>query len=155
MISKNDLVLLLSDLENQGVNIKGMIQKVYATPNIPLDVIKFINDNRQLDLTDFYNKVRKSYNQKKSKLYISIVREDLNPNSILTTLAAYSLQVALFASKLPDSQMFLRHARAREVNLVLAKYYTDYDLTSCANLLKLIKADLIACETIEGRRVDS
>lgn len=51
--------------------------------------------------------------------------------------------------------MFLRHARAREVNLVLAKYYTDYDLTSCANLLKLIKADLIACETIEGRRVDS
>lgn len=155
MISKNDLVLLLSDLENQGVNIKGMIQKVYATPNIPLDVIKFINDNRQLDLTDFYNRVRKSYNQKKSKLYISIVREDLNPNSILTTLAAYNLQVALFASKLPDSQMFLRHARAREVNLVLAKYYTDYDLTSCANLLKLIKADLIACETIEGRRVDS
>ena len=48
--------------------------------------------------------------------------------------------------------MFLKHARAKEVNLVLAKYYTDYDLTSCLKLLKLIKADLIACETITGRR---
>ncbi len=152
MISKNDIVLLLTELNDQDVNTTQMIKSVYSTPGIPLDVLKFINDRRQLDLTAFYKKIRKSYNEKRSKLYISLVRDSLDPSDVLTTLASYGLQVALFASKLPDNQMFLKHARAREVNLVLTKYYTDYDLTGCVNLLKLIKADLIACETVEGRR---
>ncbi len=152
MISKNDIVLLLTELNDQDVNTTQMIKSVYSTPGISLDVLKFINDRRQLDLTAFYKKIRKSYNEKRSKLYISLVRDSLDPSDVLTTLASYGLQVALFASKLPDNQMFLKHARAREVNLVLTKYYTDYDLTGCINLLKLIKADLIACETVEGRR---
>ena len=152
MISKNDIVLLLTELNDQDVNTTQMIKSVYSTPGIPLDVLKFINDRRQLDLTAFYKKIRRSYNEKRSKLYILLVRDSLDPSDVLTTLASYGLQVALFASKLPDNQMFLKHARAREVNLVLTKYYTDYDLTGCINLLKLIKADLIACETVEGRR---
>lgn len=152
MISKNDIVLLLTELNDQDINTTQMIKSVYSIPGIPLEVLKFINDRRQLDLTAFYKKIRKSYNQKRSKLYISLVRDSLDPSEVLTTLASYGLQVALFASKLPDNQMFLKHARAREVNLVLTKYYTDYDLTGCINLLKLIKADLIACETVEGRR---
>ena len=48
--------------------------------------------------------------------------------------------------------MFLKHARVREITLVLTKYFTSYDLEDCLNLLKLIKADLVACETISGRR---
>lgn len=152
MISKNDIVLLLTELNDQDINTTQMIKSVYSTPNIPLEVLKFINNRRQLDLTAFYKKIRKSYNEKRSKLYISLVRDSLDPSEVLTTLASYGLQVALFASKLPDNQMFLKHARAREVNLVLTKYYTDYDLTGCINLLKLIKADLMACEMVEGRR---
>ncbi len=152
MISKNDIVLLLTELNDQDIDTTQMIKSVYSTPGISLDVLRFINDRRQLDLTAFYKKIRKSYNEKRSKLYISLVKETLDPSEVLTTLASYGLQVALFASKLSDSQMFLKHARAREVNLVLTKYYTDYDLTGCMNLLKLIKADLVACETIEGRR---
>lgn len=152
MISKNDIVLLLTELNDQNIDTTQMIKSVYSTSGISLDVLKFINDRRQLDLTAFYKKIRKSYNEKRSKLYISLVRDSLDPSDVLTTLASYGLQVALFASKLPDNQMFLKHARAREVNLVLTKYYTDYDLTGCINLLKLIKADLIACETVEGRR---
>lgn len=152
MISKNDIVLLLTELNDQDINTTQMIKSVYSTPDIPLEVLKFINNRRQLDLTAFYKKIRKSYNEKRSKLYISLVRDSLDPSEVLTTLASYGLQVALFASKLPDNQMFLKHARAREVNLVLTKYYTDYDLTGCINLLKLIKADLMACEMVEGRR---
>lgn len=152
MISKNDIVLLLTELNDQDIDTTQMIKSVYSTPGISLDVLRFINDRRQLDLTAFYKKIRKSYNEKRSKLYISLVKETLDPSEVLTTLASYGLQVALFASKLSDNQMFLKHARAREVNLVLTKYYTDYDLTGCMNLLKLIKADLIACETVEGRR---
>lgn len=154
MISKNDVVLLISDLDIVEEEATKLIRKVYASPELPLEVLKLINEKRQLDLTAFYDKIRKSYNQKKSRLYISLVRDEAitDSNQVLTTLASYGLQVALYASKLPDNQLFLKHARAREVNLVLAKYYTDYDLSGCLNLLRLIKADLMACETIEGRR---
>lgn len=152
MISKNDMVLLLSELDIPEEEATKLIRKIYSNAELPLEVLRYINDKRQLDLTAFYDKIRKSYNQKKSKLYISLVRDDIETESVLTTLAAYGLQVALYASKLPDNQLFLKHARAREVNLVLAKYYTDYDLSGCLNLLRLIRADLMACETIEGRR---
>lgn len=152
MISKNDIILLLTELEDNGIEVKDQITKVFSSPSIPLDVIKFINDNRQLDLTAFYEKLRKNYNHKKSKLYISIVKEVENPIDVITTLSSYGLQIALYAKQLEDNQLFLKHSRAREVNMVLTQYYTDYDLTNCFNLLRLIKADLIACETIIGRR---
>lgn len=152
MIAKTDLLLLLSDLEGQGIEVSKYVGELYANPGISLDILKFINSHRQLELTDFYDKLRRNYNKKRSKLYISLVREDLKPEEVLTTLAAYNLQVALYAAKLENNQMFLNHSRAKEVNLVLAKYYTNYDLTSCMQLLKLIKADLLACETVEGRR---
>lgn len=152
MIAKNDLILLLTDLQENGINIGNKILEVIKSSGIPLDVLKFINDNRQLDLTSFYDKLRRSYNNKKSKLYISIVKDIDNPNEVLTTLSSYALQAILYSEKVQDSQMFLRHARVKEVNLALAKYFTDFDLTICMNLLRMIKADLIACETISGRR---
>lgn len=152
MIAKNDLILLLTELQDSGINIGNNIIKVIKSPTIPLDVLKFINDNRQLDLTLFYEKLRKSYNNKKSKLYISIVKEIENPEETITTLSSYLLQAILYSQKVKDSQMFLRHARVKEINLALAKYFTDFDLTLCNQLLKLIKADLIACEQINGRR---
>ena len=155
MISKNDIILLLTELEDKGLDVSSMLRKVLTSPNIPLDIVKFINDNRQLDLTSFYTRLRKNYNHKKSKLYICLMREDLQPQDVVTTLSSYSLQVALYANQLKDDQMFLRHARAKEVNLVLAKYYSDYDLSNCLALLRLIKADIIACETITGKRDES
>ena len=152
MIAKNDLILLLTDLQENGIDVKDNILKVIKSPNISLDVLKFINDNRQLDLTSFYEKLRKSYNDKKSKLYVSIVKDIDNPNEIIITLSSYLLQAILYSEKVQDSQMFLRHARVKEINLALAKYFTDFDFTICMNLLRIIKADLIACETITGRR---
>ena len=154
MVSKNDIILLLTELEDKGIDVKNQLNKVFTTSSIPLDVVKFINDNRQLDLTSFYEKIRKNYNHKKSKLYISIVKDIEDPTEVLTTLSSYNLQVALYAKQLEDNQMFLKHSRAREVNMVLTQYYTNYDLTNCLTLLRLIKADLIACETIIGRRVE-
>ena len=152
MISKQDIILLLTELEDNGIDVNAQLRKTITSPTIPLDVIKFINDNRQLDLTAFYERLRKNYNHKKSKLYISIVKELENPTDVLTTLSSYNLQVALYSKQAQDSQLFLKHARAKEVNIVLAKYYDTYDLTNCIKLLRLIKADLVACETIAGRR---
>lgn len=62
MISKNDIVLLISDLDVAEEEATKLIRKIYASPNLPLDVLKLINEKRQLDLTAFYDKIRKSYN---------------------------------------------------------------------------------------------
>ena len=153
MITKNDLYLLLSDLQDNGINTKEAIKNLMASrDDIPIDVLEFINSHRQLDLTKFYDKLRKSYNHKKSKLYISIVKENNNPETILTTLSSLLLQISLFAKQSDNKEMFLKHSRAKEISLVLYKYYIDYDLTNCMKLLRLIKSDLIASEIIEGRR---
>lgn len=153
MISRNDVILLLTELEERGLDIQAPLKKTLSSASIPLDVVRFINSNRQLDLSAFYEKIRKAYNQKRSKLYLSIVQEITDPTEVVNTLHSYGLQTALFAKQnAQDSQMFLRHARAREVAVVLSKYYTDYDLTNCIALLRLIKADIVACETVSGRR---
>ena len=152
MITKNDCILLLTDLQENGTDIGDSILKVIKSNNTPIDVLKFINDRRELELTTFYNKLRKSYNNKHSKLYINIVKNIDDIDGVTTTLASYALQAILFSKTSVDSQMFLRHARVREVNMALAKYFTDFDLSICLQLLKLIRADMIACETISGRR---
>ena len=119
---------------------------------MPIEVIKFINDNRQLDLLDFYEKIRKNYNKKKSNLYINIVKEIEEPNEVLTTLSAMLTQILLFSKGVSDKQMFLRHARANDICKVLGLYFSNYDLTNSLKLLRVIKADICACEHIAGKR---
>ena len=75
MISKDDVILLLTEM---GDNNKEDIMRVLKSSSIPLDILKKINDSKQLDLLRFYEKLRKSYNAKKSKLYINILKLDEN-----------------------------------------------------------------------------
>ena len=74
MISKNDCLILLTDLENKGLETQSQIKTLLSNNSVTLDVLKFINDNRQLDLTKFYEKLRKSYNNHKSNLYINCIK---------------------------------------------------------------------------------
>ena len=152
MISKNDCILLLTELQENGIDIGDKILKVLKSRTLPMDVLQFINSKRQLDLTSFYEKLRKSYNAKKSKLYINIVKEEINTDEVIQTLSSYALQAILYSKTAMDGQMFLKHARVREVNLALAKYFQDFDMSICNELMRLIKTDMIACETISGRR---
>ena len=102
MIGKNDLLLLLADLEDKGIDTKRQSLQVLRSDDIDLEVIKFINDHRQMDLSRFYEKLRKSYNEKKSKLYVSIVKEIEDPTDVLTTLASMNLQILLFLKTVED-----------------------------------------------------
>ena len=150
MITKNDLILLLTDLQENGVNVDKYLLSTVTSSNINIEALKFINDNRQIDLAKFYELLRKNYNNKKSPLYKNIVNEKINenPTDVLTTLAALNLQILLFAKKLDNSEMFLKHSRAEEITRVLNNYYKTYDLIPCFKLLKLIKADLKVLESI-------
>ena len=148
MITRNDCYLLLAEINEKGIDTSAQIKSLMSSTSIPLDVIKFLNDNRQLDLTSFYEKIRKSYNNKKSKLYINIVKEVENPQDVLTTLSSLLTQILLFTKSADDKQMFMRHSRAQEISQVLHNYFKDYNLTDCVKLLRLIKADLKALENM-------
>lgn len=149
MIKKTDLLLLLTELQDNGEDVQSYINKLYKNPGISLDVIKFLNDKRQLDLVKFYERLRYNYNNKKSELYINIVKEIDDVEEVLTTLAAYNLQVLLFARKLDDKESFYKATRAEEVTRVLNRYYQSYDISSCQTLLSLIKADIKLFEEIK------
>lgn len=149
MVTKNDLVLLLTEMQEKGHNVTPQITKVMLSEGIAVDVLKFVNDNRQLDIVAFYEMLRKNYNSKKSPLYKNLVREDVKEaEDVLTTLASLNLQILLFAKKLEDDRMFLSHSRADEITSVLNNYYKTYDLRPCFRLMRLIKADLKAFESI-------
>jgi hypothetical protein len=149
MIQKTDLLMLLTELQDEGEDVSKQIASLYKTSSIPLDIIKFINDRRNIDVAQFYEKLRSNYNHKKSNLYINIVKEISDVDEILTTLSAYNLQVLLFSKKLKDKEFFFKSARAEEVTRVLNNYYKTYDISSCYTLLSLIKADIKLFEAIK------
>lgn len=152
MLNRNDLILILTEMEDQGIDTHEQLMRVFNSQEFPIDVVKFINNQRVLDVVRFYEHIRKSYNQKKSKLYINIMKEVTDVTEVLTTLAALNLQILIFSKTAEDKQLFLKHARANEIVKVLSLYYQTYDLTKCQQLLKLIKADISAFEYIQGRR---
>ncbi len=153
MISKNDCLLLLADLHEKGINTSASVDTLMRGSNIPLSVLKQINDNRQLDLSVFYNQIRVNYNKKKSSLYINIVKDITEPKDVLTTLSALSTQILLFGNKLENRQMFIKHSRLNEITKVLNIYANTYDLTNCIKLLRVIKADLKALESIKEKEI--
>lgn len=149
MIKKTDILMLLTELQEKGEDVSKYIKTLYKTPEIPLDTIKFINEHRELDVVSFYEKLRSNYNHKKSDLYINIVKETDDLSEILTTLAAYNLQVLLFAKKLTNKDSFYKASRVEEVTRVLNNYYKTYDIDKCRLLLTLIKADIKLFEGIK------
>ena len=151
MVTKNSLLLLLTELQTQGVDVSKEITKTALSTTIPIEVVKFINDRRELAISSFYTYIRKSYNQKKSKLYINLMKEVDEPTDAITTLASLQLQILLFAKKLDDASMFLEHSRLSEISKVLLLYATKHDIVSCVKLVSLIKADIEAFEYIQGR----
>lgn len=149
MLKKNDVLILLTELQDNGEDVSGYIKTLYKTPSIPMDTIKFINGKRQIDVAQFYEKLRTNYNHKKSDLYINIVKEIDNVDEILTTLAAYNLQILLFGRKVENKEIFYKASRAEEVTRVLNNYYKTYDIEKCRLVLSLIKADIKLFEEIK------
>lgn len=149
MISKNDCLIMLYDIKNKGINTDLAIKELLENNGPTVNVIAFINDNRPLELKAFYEKLRKSYNQKKSNLYINICKSDeQEPKDILVTLSSLLIQIFLFAKTLDNSEMFVKHSRANEITKVINNYLKDYNLTNCVKLLQLVKADMKILESI-------
>lgn len=150
MITRRDCLLLLSELSAKGIDTDNMTRIALKSNDVDINVIKFINTNRQFDANAFYEKIRKSYNHKKSNLYKNIVTcDEVDCSStVLTTLAALNLQILLFMPTVSDTSMFLKHMRFEEITQSLLNYSKTYDLVPCIKVLQIIKADLKAFEFI-------
>ena len=150
MITKNDCLLLLSELSDQGIDVSTELNKVIKSTSIDLEVLKFINGHKTFEILNFYDRLRKNYNAKKSKLYKEIVQVDeKEPKDILVTLSSLLTQILLYSNTVQERALFLKHSRAEEISRVLVNYFRSYDLTMCVSLLKLVKADLKALESLE------
>lgn len=150
LITKIDCLNLLFELKDNGVPCDDKIA-IMMTSEIPsIEIIKFINDNKELNVRKFYEKLRKSYNKKKSNLYINIVKnpsEIKNPKDILCTLASLQLQILLFNKTINDTA-FLKNMRFDEISKVLLNYYNTGDIIPCQKLLGFVKSDLKVLEEI-------
>ena len=153
MITKNDCLTVLVALEDKGLDINQPMKKLITSKEIPHDVLKFILDNRGIEVANFYEMLRKKHNDKKSPLYHNIVKDITEPEEIITTLACLLVQITLYSNKLTSNkEIFQREVRAEEITRVLNTYYANGTLDGCLTLIKLLKADLLVLEHISGRR---
>ncbi len=153
MITKNDCLTVLVALEDRGLDINKPMKKLIASKEVPHEVLKFILDNRGIEVANFYEMLRKKHNDKKSPLYRNIVKDVSDPEEIITTLSCLLVQITLYSKKLPaGKEIFQREVRAEEITRVLNNYYSTGTLDSCLALLKLLKSDLLVLEHIGGRR---
>lgn len=151
MITKNDCLLLLADIENicqDKEKLNEIVKKTSISHTVSIEVLEFINKHKPLDVLKFYEQLRYNYNHKKSKLYKNIVKEITDTSEVLTTLSSLLTQILLYSKKCEDKQLFLKHSRAKEISIVLTKYFENSDITICLQLLRLIKADLKCLEEL-------
>jgi hypothetical protein len=155
MIEKTDLILLLSELEDNNVDISKYKNLLLTTKGVNLDVLKFINDQRPLEVTKFYERLRKSYNEKKSNLYMNICKSDedkLKDKDVPVIISSLLTQILLSANKITDvseREMFISHSRATDLTKALLKYELENDLNTCMRVLRVVKADMKALESIK------
>ena len=153
MITKNDCLTILVALEDKGINIDKPMRKLVTAKEIPTDVLKFILDNRGIEVANFYEMLRKKHNEKKSPLYHNIVKDIEDTDEVITTLACLLVQITLYGKKLTSNkEIFQREVRAEEITRVLNNYYSTGEFNQCLALIKLLKADLLVLEHISGRR---
>lgn len=155
MLTRNDVLILLKELKDNGVDTSSVIMYAVREEIPSIKVLKFINEYRPLDIQLFYEKLRKSYNDKRSKLYINIVREIEDPNEVLTTLSSLVTQILLFSRTVEDPQMFLKTARLDDITKCLYAYTKTYDILPSIKLLQYIKADLKAFESLKNTQEES
>ena len=152
MLNKSDCMSILIKLEDKGVDINAQMKKLILAKDIPIDVLKFIAEKQGLEAVNFYEMLRKSYNNKKSKLYKNIL-DDIKLEDVCVILSSLLLQIALYSSKLTDTKnSFLQEIRANEISEALADFYKSDNVEKCLAVLNAVKTDLLVLEYLNGRR---
>lgn len=152
MLTKNDCMSILVDLENTGLHINDQMRALLSSKEIPLEVLKFIVSNKGVEASNFYEFLRRKHNEKKSKLYTNLLRDLDDEFDIITTLSSLVTQIFLHGSKIENYSKFYREIRLEEILRVLHEYSETEQVESCKKVLSLIKSDLMVFEYLNDRR---
>lgn len=154
MITKNDCLSILVNLEKKGVNINTPMKQLITSKEIPEEVLKFIVKNNGLAVTDFYEMLRTKHNKNKSPIYTNIFKENKDKNEVIITLSSILQQITLFNANLEEAEKskFLREVRAEEIIRALDEYFKTDSIEIGLNLLNAIKRDLMVLEFLADKR---
>lgn len=150
MINRFDCYEVLFSLKKQGVDVERQLKLLSTSPSVPLEVIRFINEQRPLNVTSFYETLRKKNNQKASKLYKNIVVEThSNPLEVVKTASSLLTQIVIASEKLPKEEVssFYSQTRAKELTIALNEYFLNGDIQKVLDELKRIKEDIKILES--------
>ena len=120
MITKNDCLLLLAELTNNGIDTKQVTNDLLRSTTITKEVLTFIHKYKPFEVLNFYERLRNNYNNKKSKLYKEIVQMDTKqPKDVLITMSSLLTQILLYSNGVEDRELFLKHSRAEDIIKVM------------------------------------
>ena len=156
-ITKQDCLSLLFDMRSNNKNLAQTdtyISSLIKNQSPTMEIIKYIYDNVGFEAANFYEKLRKSYNNGRSKLYINIVKDDLEGKDILTCLGSLNQQILIYNKNIDDNS-FLRQVRFEEIQKAFLNYMKTGDLIPCQQLLHLFKADLKIFEEMKNENIKS
>lgn len=153
MLSRQECYKLLMELKQKGLEDtdKYFLQLTRCT-SVPLEVIKYINTHRELDVTKFYEALRKENNNRKSKLYINIMKEIDDPDELLITLSSLITKIFIFSKELKAVEKinFFKNVKLEQLESAIMLYSRTGDVTGCINLLSRIKNDIKILESSKG-----
>lgn len=155
MLTKDDCLSLLVNMEQTGIDVNKQIKQLISSTAPSIDILEFIVQNNGIEATNFYNILRIKHNKNNSKLYTNLVSESLtDPLEIVTTLTSLLTQIMLHCKNLVETKQdrFLTEVRAKEITDALGVFFTAKDATLCLELYKLIHTDLLVLEGLAGKR---
>ncbi len=151
IIDRQECYTLLFDMQSKGINIEEPLKKLVQSKDVHLDVIRFINNNRDLDITRFYNNLRKQNNTKKSRLYLQIMKEEEKEEELIKTASSFITHSFIFSESLEETtrRKFFKSIRLETLVDSIKKYITEYNIQPIKDILKIIKIDIKILENKE------
>lgn len=152
MLSKNTCYKILLEMRDDGQNVTRYINLVSSNTIVPKEVIQFINNQRPLKVTEYYDELRKLHNKKHVKLYKELLEESRDDIQRMTKVLSSYITRALIYTENMDGQdkfNFLENARIPDCSVALSKYFIDKDDSLIKETFDLIRTDIKILENKE------
>jgi len=142
-ITKKDIIQKLYEIEEKtGEKVGREVQKVVRSENIPIDVIRLINDYDKdfLKIYDTYNIIYNSRN--KNPLYRNLRNKDLEIPELAIALSSLVTKILISCSKIADEkerQLFATAMGIEELNDAIDDYILNDDAIALVQCGKQVR----------------
>lgn len=142
-ITKKDIIQKLYEIEEKtGEKVGREVQKVVRSENIPIDVIRLINDYDKdfLKIYDTYNIIYNSRN--KNPLYRNLRNKDLEIPELAIALSSLVTKILISCSKISDEkerQLFATAMGIEELNDAIDDYILNDDAIALVQCGKQVR----------------